>query len=228
MIVLSVSACLAAALGQDAMSDNGSISGRIVDENGNGVGGAQVVFRRQTTFRRSTDGRATISQPGTYSAITADLGGGFAVSNLSAGNYHVCGFGSKAVQISSCDWSGVPTITLDAGKQVTGITREVSNGALVTLNVFDPNNRLATGQKFYVGLGDSLYYQRAVESAKSAQGRTFSIGVPRQRKLRLFIDTDDSVKVVDSGGAVLDVGRLTSEFLVPDTEVSVTLNLRIL
>jgi len=205
----------------------GSISGTIVDENSVGVAGAQVVIQELAVFARSAAGQAVLVDPGSNTSLTADTNGNFSMSGLTAGTYEVCGFGTTPSQVSDCDWTGVGTITLQANQTLMGVTRSVTNGVLITINVADPNARLAGSKYFYVGLGDSSIYHRAQLMSPSATGRSFQIGVPKNRTLSFFIDTDTPVSILDDNGVTLELERLTSETISTGATAQMTVNVTI-
>jgi len=216
---------LLSALGAVVYGQSGSISGTIVDEHGASVSGAEVVIQKLTTFTRSPDGHAVIAQPGFSTTVSADSGGRFSVTGVGAGRYHICGYGTAPSQVASCDWAGVPVVTLEAGQVLTGITRNVVSGVLITLNVADPHGRLTNIERFHIGLGDKTFYQRAKQVSKTSTSRVFQIAVPPQRTLGLFIDSEVDLSILNSVGASLQTGRLTAENIATGSGGQFTISL---
>jgi hypothetical protein len=204
----------------------GSISGIIVDESGKGVADAQVVVQMFPTFTRSADGHVLPGAPGFNTILAVDSDGRFSMTGLSAGTYHICGYGTTASQVSSCDWSGVASITLESG-QALNITRTVVTGVLIAINVADPNLQLGSGKRFYLGLGDKSFYQPAKLVSQTSTGRAFQIAVPRQRMLSMFISSDVPLRVQDSLGTDLEINRLTTKTISTDVLAQLTINLTI-
>jgi hypothetical protein len=61
----------------------------------------------------------------------------------------------------------------------------------------------------------------------SATGRSFQIGVPKNRTLSFFIDTDTPVSIIGNNGVTLELERLTSETISTGATAEMTVNLTI-
>jgi len=195
----------------------GTISGTVTDEAGRPVSGARLVYMKLMEYARDQGGRQFLKEPGFTKSAVAGADGSFLLSGLLPGTYDVCAYGTQPSQVGSCDWGGIPVISLAAGQSVTNLTRTVRNGTVVTLHVADPNGRIgvadsrgrvARERRFFIGLSsESGFYRRAEAISRSPAEHVFRITIPRQMRARLFIDTD--LSVTDVSGSPLETGRPT-------------------
>jgi len=213
----------------------GIISGTVTDEAGRPVPGARLVYMKLTEYARDQRGRQVITEPGFSRAVAVGADGSFILSGLLPGTYDVCAYGAQPSQVGSCDWGGIPVISLAAGQTVTNLTRTIRNGTVVTLHVADPNGRMgvadskgrvARERRFFIGLfSESGFYRRAEAISRSPAEHVFRITIPRQMRARLFIDTD--LSVTDVSGSPLETGRPTLWQVVPAGRELVTVNLNV-
>jgi len=213
----------------------GTISGTVTDEAERPVPRARLVYMKLTEYARDERGRQIIKEPGFTKSATAGAEGSFVLSGLLAGTYDVCAYGTQPSQVGSCDWGGIPVISLAAGQTVTNLRRTVRNGTVVMLHVADPNarigvadskGRVARERRFFIGLSsESGFYRRAQAISRTPTAHVFRITIPRQMPARLFIDTD--LSVTDVSGSPLETGRPTLWQMVPAGRETVTVNLNV-
>lgn len=209
------------------VTGSSTISGVVVDERGSAIPSARVFVQRLTDFRQSPDGHRVVSQAGFDILLTADSNGRFSVNSLSAGRYHVCAYGTVATQVGSCEWLGnVAVFDLASGQRLSGLTRVVLDGSVVTFKVSDPMQRLNSGRRFHIGIGDNKYYQRATLVSKTSTELTFQASVPKKRDVHLFIDSDAGI--IDNSGRSLEIGRWTGTTISTGTADALSITLTIL
>ncbi len=213
----------------------GSISGTVIDDAGRPVPGAKLVYAKLTEHTRDQDGHQMVKDPGFAKAITAGQDGSFAFSGLPPGRYHVCAYGTQPTQVGSCDWGGVPVITLRADQSIQNVTRRIYEGAVVSIRVADPNGsiavpdskgRVARERRFFIGLSSqSGFYRPAARVSQSATDHVFRIIIPRQMVARLFIDSE--LSVTEASGVPLETRRPTTWQIVPAGREQLTVNLNV-
>lgn len=196
----------------------GVISGLVADEAGRPEPGARVTCQKQSEYTRDAARRLVLKAPGFVRTVAADGWGKFQVAELPPGRYHVCADGVKANQVGSCHWGGVGVIELGAGQRLDGIVRTVRAGALLTINVADPNGRivLADAQGFMPRQGRFVLelvsptgsQRRAERISGSASGHVYQLTVPKQWAMRMFLDTDLTVR--GESGDLLETRRPTA------------------
>ena len=86
------------------------------------------------------------------------------------------------------------------------------------VSVADPNGRItlpdskgkvARAQRFFLGVSSiSGHYYRADLLSSAANLKVFSVAIPKQRTVHLFIESD--LSVVDSSGRAIETMRPTS------------------
>ncbi len=126
----------------------GTVTGRLVDDNGNGLGGATVTVGGATTTGGSapTDGVSGSTAAPTTTTLTSGVVGSFAISGLAApGAYTLTftldGYAPASVPVSLKDNGKPPSVTVTLSTQLGGITgtvREVRRTGGTTVVLADP------------------------------------------------------------------------------------------
>jgi Carboxypeptidase regulatory-like domain len=106
-----------------------AFSGKVIDSNGNPVGGALVTALRTSTV------------PWTSSRTSSQSDGSFIFSSLTAGAYEFCAQVLAGGYLNPCEWSlNPPTVTVTAGNAATGFVLKMAIGSLLQIQVQDPSN----------------------------------------------------------------------------------------
>lgn len=195
-ILLAVGTAAATAQGTSL----GSISGVVVNDGGKPVPRAKLGYTKLTEYARDKDGHMTVKEPGFTRSVTVGADGTFALSGLPTGRYDICAYGSQPNQTSGCEWDGGTVIPLADGQSIQGLTRRVYDGAIITFRVADPNGRIALPEangkvvkerRFFLGVSSpSGYYHRSELVSSTGVQHVFRVVIPKQKSVRLFIDTD--------------------------------------
>ena len=226
------------AIGVSVFTASGAaVSGIVVDEKGNGVTGASVVYSRLPTFAW-TNGHRITTTPSIGSTVTTSTAGTFSVSGLPTGTYDLCAAGPKETHLGSCEW-GPGAVRIDLlADQTASVKLGVTEGALITFHVADPHNQivdlediLAIGSggnklvaNFGVGVWAGTRYFRARRISTVGVSRVYQLAMPKSGSVRLFLDT--GLSVLDEGGASAAVRRL-DRIIAPVGQSIMNVNLTI-
>lgn len=226
--IVMMTAVLSAAAAAQSPS-TGAISGRVVDGSGRPVAGATVTYSKDAEYIRDNGGRIVVKELGLNGVTTAGKDGTFSLAGLQSGRYHICAQGTQASQIGSCEWDGLPVITLAPGQAVTDVTRTIWDATVLNIRVADPKGRIAAADKhgvvaarerrFAVGVSlENGFFRRADVLSESATQRVFRVRVPRNRSARLFVDSD--LSVTDGSGRALETNRPASQAVNTTTDTA--------
>lgn len=203
-----------------------SLAGKVLDENGGTVAGGTVLFYRLSDSVVDGQGRLR-SAPLLSGRVTTGGEGGFVIDGLPSGPYYVCAAGVLPNYLRSCQWGGAsPRYSVGPGQRVSGIVLAVRSGALLTFDIDDPNSRLATGKKLFVGVISGVgHYYRAEFLSRSGSTSAYRLAVPRNTTLFVIVSTE--LEVTDSTGAVLPSGVPSKSVTVgAESEIQVRLSVR--
>lgn len=200
----------------------GTISGTVVNDTGKPVSGAKLICQRLTEYKRGSGQHLVVNEFGTHVTVFTGADGKFIFSGLPGGRYDLCAYGSQN-QVSACEWKGSPVLQLESGGSLTGVTRMVLEGSVITMRVADPNGKIAVPQangkipperRFFIGVSAGLgHYHRAEAISHGPAQHMFRVTIPKQMSIRLFIDSD--LVVLDSTGKRLGTKAATDFQLVP-------------
>jgi Carboxypeptidase regulatory-like domain len=120
-----------------ASTSAGTISGVVVDDSGNPISGASVVYRSVPPLTVSASGKLAHSGPVVSAYVSTSADGAFALENLPPGNYNLCAYGVTAADLGSCEWVQGTTHVSLASAQTVQVHFHVSQGVLITFQVAD-------------------------------------------------------------------------------------------
>lgn len=156
-----------------------------------------------------------------FSKNTKSGGAGeFRLQELTPGNYSLCVQTAGDRYLNSCDWNGTAVaVSLTAGQAVPGVALRLTPASVLVVEVRDPQNamRQRTGETRRPGLlvgvwgGRGLFYPAHDTATGSANGRIYSLAVPRDTALDLHIASDD-LRLGDSAGLALAAGAERQSF----------------
>ncbi|MGH9720606.1 MAG: carboxypeptidase-like regulatory domain-containing protein [Bryobacteraceae bacterium] len=226
----------ATALAAQTTSGTGSLSGTIVDESGRPVAGAKLSYTKVAEYFRDQSGRLAVKDLGFGGEVMVGADGRFTLSNLPRGNYSLCAWGTRPNQVGSCEWHGLPVVTLAPGQNIGNLTRILREGAILTLRVADPLGRilvpdsngkiLVPSRRFFIGAtSESGFYRRAEVISRTPSQHVFQLRIPKQGAARLFIDSE--LTVTDGVGNQLETKRRTTRQITPGASDQVTFDLRV-
>ena len=188
-----------------------------------------TILNPTITVEPANAGTKLFQALGFQRTVSVGPDGSFALSELPAGRYSLCAYGSQPRQVSGCAWEGVPAVELAAGQKLQNNTRKVLNGTLVTFRVADPQGRIASPDSygniaskrhFFIGVAAGTYYMPANPVSVTAKER-----VPKQQHVKIFVDTD--LNVTDPAGVALERKRPTSAQIAPAGRDTVTVDLSV-
>lgn len=219
-------------------AQTGSIAGTVTEGiAGIPVSGAKVTIVKLTEFQTDKGGHIVIKTGGNHSTVIAGIDGKYQLNGLPPGRYEVCAFGIAPLQLTGCGWIPTAVISLSAGQSITGLNRNVLDGRAISIKVSDLDQKISLPDlkgraprwenRFNVGVVDANgNYAPATLSQAAPSAYTFTVVVPKQRDVGLFIDSDLTVR--DDSGVQLQ-SRLPSAKRVPATgpgNTAVDLNVR--
>ncbi len=219
-VIIAIATALACIPVFGAPTD-GTLSGLVVDQNGDPIPNALVVYRSVTRPIRQPNGRQIASGPVFGSGGRTGPDGRFAVSGLPPAAYDLCAFGVKPTDLGTCEW-GPGAIRVDvAAGQTADVKFQIAEGALVTVVVQDVKRQIVdlseartgdgrmplSGGNFAIGVWHGTRYVRAKLVSTTAASRSYQLAVPKAA-VRLHIDSP--FKVLDASGAAITSGRPSS------------------
>lgn len=205
----------------------GSLAGSVLDSAGLSVAGAVVEYHNARKFVRDSVGHIRVVGPIIDATVRTDAAGEFLITGLPPGDYGLCAAGVLAAHLRSCDWGGPqPIVNLAAGQAAAAPPLALRTGALVTIEVSDPNGRIAAGERFVIGVvSRSGEYYRAKPTLSAAMARSYQVAVPMRASVYLLLDT--SLRVTDQADQTVATGvRGPLVSLGTSTEVVVVLNIQ--
>ena len=178
-----------------------------------GLGGATVSATRIREPRIDSRGSTVYVGPLLSPITSADSAGQFSFKDLPPGRYVLCASGAAAQHLRSCLW-GLPQVIAEVGSGQTagGLVLQVRTGVIVNFLVQDSFGKLQSGKRLRLGVyTDQGFYYKAQSKSISGTEYTYSLAVPRDASMRLFLDSE--VEVANAGGQVLQ-NRAPSERIV--------------
>jgi len=184
-------------------AQTGTISGLVIDQNGNPLSGITVVYNRIPDFRTDANGQRIPVPPIIASRVTTVATGAFQTPALPAGSFHLCTASSVPGQISSCLYEPRPTIVSLGATPVTGVQLVVDTGTVVNVQVTDAGGHISAGSPFGIGataIGSAWAFFAKPVSQSGAQ-IAYQMTLPRDYNFHLVVDT--SLPVTDPSGATV-------------------------
>ncbi len=177
------------------LAPGAAVAGRVVDEHGTGVAGAQVVFSGASDWSAQGSDRAD--------AVTSGADGAFKFAAMPAGSFRfVATHPDLAPGTSSL-------VTLDGKSDRTGVTITLAAGAVVRGRVVDGHHQLVASARVRIGLALRTMIVAAPRQAFTDAAGSFEIkGLPRRELVAVAIHetaSSQSVPVDASAGDVGDV-----------------------
>jgi len=197
-----------------AQTGSGSISGKVLTEDGSPVANVQVTaslaLPGTTTAPASPLGpRATVLGPRAARADTAQ-DGSFQLSGLPAGSVVLCAATRTFGLLDPCHWAAQPpTITLAAGQSVTGFKLTLAAGSLLQVRLDDQGKLLKKQAQGHLPLVmfSVVTPQRVPFTVplvnEDDKGRNYQMAVPYDTAMTLAVISPD-LELADDRGASLD------------------------
>lgn len=208
-VLCFVFACMATSFAASSVDQTGSLAGVVVDDQGHPIGGVNVDYHLLRAGWTDRYGRHIFTDPIVSGWVATGNDGRFAVAGLRPGQYLLCALAKLPHQLHSCQWGeGGAPVKVNAGQQTGDLRLVLRSGVRLTVHVADPSGAADPGDAFrgpvhgkrlLVGvMSDKGEYYR-VHPVSKAQGElTYGLAVPRDRVIRLVVDTDFDVG--DAGG----------------------------
>jgi hypothetical protein len=191
----------------------GSFSGTVVLDGGQPLSWARVSFNKIRKLRVDSLGKIRALEPLFNGSVLSGVDGRFHLDRIPEGDYILCAEGSQANQLRSCDWGQRSTAVRASGSPSLPVTLNVRTGALLTINIEDPNGLIklqdswipgVNARQTNVGLGvvsDFRYFPAKLTNVTQTKW-TYAVAVPIGVSAQLFVDTQ--LNIVDqAGGPVL-------------------------
>jgi len=202
------------ALGARGATIDGSVTGSVVDNAGLPVAGARVFISQALPPSSKPAGPPTVTGP-RVATVTTDAAGAFSVGKIQAGQYVACAETAAAGLLDPCHWAAsAPEFTVVAGEALGGITIPMARGAVLSINVSDPQGLLSavTGTidpacRFDIVTAKGLHYSARIQ-ASAAGSRNHAITIPFGTPLNLqvisphLVLADSTGKTISSAAAV--------------------------
>jgi Carboxypeptidase regulatory-like domain len=236
--ILICSVCVPSLAALAASSSTGTISGGVVDDAGAPLANASVVYRSVPPPIKAANGRLVPGGPVVSSSVKTAADGMFTVNNLPPANYNLCAYGTRDIDLGSCEWiQGTTHLTLASG-QTAQLSFHVGQGTLLTFHVQDPRQQIKsledlptvaghlplTGANFGVGIWAGSRYVRAAMISANGATRQYQLTIPKTAVVRLHLDT--RLAVVDDSGMSLQT-RQPGTTVAAAGSSAVTVNLTV-
>jgi hypothetical protein len=173
----------------------GTLSGVVQEEGGKAVVNATVAYvRLHKIVPPGRNGRLPDVAAVSGRASTG-VDGRFLKNGLPVGQYRLCAIGPEQRHFASCEWGRPWRIVRVEADRSSEAVLEIGVGAVVTFQVQDQGNRLATGERFLLGLVTSEgHYGRAKLMTRGQGSSQYALTVPRSAALRMVVDTPLAAK----------------------------------
>jgi len=210
LLLCFVFACAAISSAASPVDQTGSLGGVVLDDRAQAVAGADVEYHLLRTGRTDRYGRHIFTDPIVSGWVTTATDGRFTVTGLRPGQYAICALAKLPHQLHSCQWGqGGAPVKVTAG-QATGDVRLVLRaGVRLNVHVSDPTASIDAGDVFrgpphakrlLLGVvSDKGEYYRVHPVSKGPGVLTHGLAVPRDRVVKLVVDTD--LDVSDAAGS---------------------------
>jgi len=201
-VVVMLFACVGIAAAQ-----TGSISGKVVDSQGNAVAGATVsgvVIPSATAVPGPNGAPGFVPYP---ASGLSGADGSFTIPNTPAASLTICASKPGAALLNPCLWSDSPTaVTLAAGASASGISVVMANGVTIAIRVNDAKGLTIAHPEVddvLVGTthGNSPFIPGAV-IARDSGGKTIGLVVPPSASVNLLVRSTNFALTDNSGAAL--------------------------
>jgi protocatechuate 3,4-dioxygenase beta subunit len=205
------------------------ITGTVVDDSGNPVAGAAVIYHGFVPMTLSTKNNHPVPA-GTAigGSVTANSAGQFTTPALAPGPYSLCVYAPDPHLISNCDWAtSQPPVTIGPTAIDTQIT--LRRGVVIHVATSDPNGRLVDNARYYLSAmtktGAYATAQKDPTVANAGSGTALAVTVPKSTDVYLFLDTELTVINSATGATVLPgtAGLLVAASSASDLQVSLAI-----
>ncbi|MBS1828013.1 MAG: carboxypeptidase regulatory-like domain-containing protein [Acidobacteria bacterium] len=188
--------CLLAATAVDCLCQSTGLQGRVVLDGGPGLAGATISLRKIRDMPRDGQGRVVFTEPPLTATAISNAAGDFTFANLRPGSYSLCARGPGKQHLKSCQWmQPFSPVQVFNGRIASGVTLNVRTGVLVNFVVQDLGGGLRAGRRFRIGVyTDRGAYYHANPPTLSGNEYTYSLAVPKEASIRLFLDADVQVR----------------------------------
>jgi hypothetical protein len=191
---------LLAALASSCLA--GQIKGRVVSEDGTGIGGSFVTLELLPPFPKRI--------PRTDWGVATDNAGSFSFDSLPIGRFRVCAQVPKGTWLNPCQWGSRPPLTILTAVQPTASSTVVMRrGAAVPIRIEDPGQRLlqyegkVAGSHLLIGVGnDAFGFMTARLVSRDANSRTYEVVLPFDSPRNVVIRSP-GFRLTDGAGVAL-------------------------
>ncbi len=191
-------------------AQTGVIGGTVVDDAGNPVPGARVLYYSLPNYGSGAAAALQQAAPRSVSSSTlTGQSGDFQITGLAAGAYYICALPSSAGLLPSCAYGPKPMILYLASGQVIANARvTLPSGAVVLIRVLDPGGNLPQGHRFSaVSMAGDGTYEVGRSISQNSVETDYQLTIPKDRTSRLMIQTD--LTATDARGAIIPKLRPT-------------------
>ncbi len=180
----------------------GQIRGRVVSEDGTGIGGSFVTVELLPPFPKR------ISR--TDWGVMTDSAGSFSFDRLPIGKFRVCAQVPKGAWLNPCQWGSRPPLIILTAAQPTAMPSVVMRkGAAVPIRIEDPGQRLlqyegkAAGAHLLIGVGnDAFGFMTARLVSRDANSKTYEVVLPFDSPRNVVIRSP-GFRLTDGAGVAL-------------------------
>jgi hypothetical protein len=182
-----------------------SLSGTVLQDNGQPLGGAKVYAQLQ---------RASMAAPSFRADAVTEENGTFSMSGLAAGSYRICVQAAGTLFLNSCDWDLNPTTvtlgTASAAKAAAPVIR-LQKGTALRVTISDPGGNLAPANAATKVKADPLVgvwlpsglFLPALLVSQDKNSRVYQVPIANGVAVSLSVHGGD-VQLSDSSGAAID------------------------
>ena len=200
-----------AAISAIAQSTTGSISGTVVGDNGSPIPGARVFAGLKQTSQATKAPPTLVSK--VSSTVLSDAKAAFSIPSLPGGLYVLCAETPTSGWLDPCHWAAAPPVVpLSTGSTVAGQKIVMTKGAVVQIQINDPNKLLAAAAaavthdvEVLALTSNKAYYYAHVASA-NAVGRVYELTVPFDLQHTLIVRSQQFALQSSNGTAVPTTG----------------------
>ncbi len=194
--------CIGVAPGQST-DPGASVAGTVVDEGGKPLSGVRVMLTRASL-------NAGEANPGVFHAVTG-ADGAYSVTSMPPGDYSLCASDDSGQYLNPCSWKGAIRVPLAASESKTGVQVVLEPGAEVDVDVADPGKNLFGGgkagptHKMVIGFAAAHIFVPAIAGADTDSAKHFSVRVPYDRDVRVFVGSP-TLRLADAKGNAMKKG----------------------
>jgi hypothetical protein len=178
--------------------NTGKISGVVIGDDGRLLAGVVTAHR--------------MGMPAANGRADAAADGSFAISGLPAGTYGLCAAVKAGGYLDPCAWSAViPSVQVDAGKDVTGFHLKVAKGDVLQVRVNDQLQALESSAApgkvaphvIVSVITERHIFQPLSVTGMDAGGRNHEGTIPFDKDVSLHL-AGKGVEIKDAAGASID------------------------